>query len=108
MKRQQSVWGRLESFGTSAEAKKNDSPPNLVLSLPPSHQIHLRQDVKMRTLQADHTTHRAHHSGKELGFVLHELGFEEVRRADAEVASLLEEGGESREERDVGVEFDLT
>ena len=62
----------------------------------------------MRTLQADHTTHRTHDSREELGFVLHELRFKEVSRANAEVASLLEEGGESREERDVGVEFNLT
>lgn len=62
----------------------------------------------MRALQADHATHSTHDSREELGFVLHELRFEDVGGANADVASLLEEGGETRKERDVGVEFDLT
>jgi hypothetical protein len=62
----------------------------------------------MATLQRDHTAHRAHDTCKELCLVLHELGFEEVGRAEPHVAAGLEEGGETGEERDVGVEFDLT
>jgi hypothetical protein len=61
----------------------------------------------MTTLERDHAAHRAHHARKELGLVLHELRFEQVGRAETHVAAGLEEGGESREEGDMGVELDL-